>query len=92
MSNVGGPGRRSKGDRAQIGVRPPTPQKRFYEARAQELGISLGTYAVLRLAEVHNLEIPEFVREELAQAAERRRNGEDELDLGGGSLPMARSA
>lgn len=88
MSNV--VGRRSKGDRSQIGVRPPTDQKLFYESRAAELGISLGTYAVLTLAEAHNLEIPQFVRDELAEA--RRKRGDVELDLEGGRRPMARSA
>ncbi len=95
MSIAGGPGRKHLGERGYVPVRPPINQKLVYEERARSMGISLGSWAVMRLAEAENLPVPEYIQDEIARA-EARRDGalsQPVLDIGdeGSERPMARA-
>lgn len=72
-----------KGDRSQLTFRLPTKQRASYEARAAELGITIGSWIVLTLAQAEGLPIPDYIQTELRKA-EQHRNEEE--------LPLARSA
>lgn len=68
---------------------------REYEARARDLGIPLGSWVVMCLAEQEGLPVPEYIEDELAKAAARRSADatQRELDIdAGGERPLARSA
>ncbi len=61
----GRPGRKSKGVRVAYSVRFPEPQYARYTHEAHAMGLSLGDYVVLRLARLHDLDIPDYVEREL---------------------------
>lgn len=73
MSITGGAGRKHLGERGYVPVRPPIDQKQTYAKRADALGISLGSWAVMRLAEAEGLPVPVYIQEELAKAEARRK-------------------
>lgn len=85
-------GRRNKGERGFISVRPPTDHLAEYDELARDLGIPLGDYAVMRLAQAHGLPVPEYIEEEISRAASQRDAAADVLDIEGGVVPLARSA
>jgi hypothetical protein len=61
----GGPG---KGARAQHTVRFPEPHYERYLDEAQHMGLSMGDYVVLRMAELHELDVPDYVERALARS------------------------
>jgi len=74
------PGTRPKGPREPITTRVPTPHHHVFEARAKELGISVSSWVALKLAEVEDLPIPDFVQLDLDKArAKRDNNGQGDL-------------
>jgi hypothetical protein len=95
MSIAGGAGRKHLGERGYVPVRPPIDQKHLYEERARSLGISLGSWAVMRLAEAEHLPVPEYIQDEIARAKARREADLTQpaldIDDGRGGLPMARA-
>lgn len=58
-------GRKSKGVRVAYSVRFPEAQYALYTGEAHALGLALGDYVVLRLSQLHDLEIPDYVEQEL---------------------------
>ncbi|MGV9864457.1 hypothetical protein [Rhodococcus koreensis] len=58
-------GRPHKGTRKCISVRAPLQQHSFYEARAEELGLELGDYALLVMARAYNLDVPDYILKKL---------------------------
>lgn len=58
-------GRKSKGVRVAYSVRFPEAQYARYTREAHALGLALGDYVVLRLSQLHDLEIPDYVEQEL---------------------------
>lgn len=95
----------SRGNRKSIHVRPPIDQHRFYAERAAELGIAVGSYAAMRLAQADGLPVPDFVVDELEKARRQRAEDaasrraeqlsileEDESDPVRRGMPLARSA
>lgn len=98
------PGRRDRGARKNLLSRIPDDQYAVYEAESERLGIPIGSYTTMRLAEIHNLPVPDYILEEIRVAAERREAaaakrrasaardqiaGFDSLE---GGQPLARSA
>ena len=74
------PGAPSRGDRRQFPLRPPRQHYDTFKAHADELGIPLGSYVLLRLSEAEGLPIPDFVRRHLDKARARRQiNGQGDL-------------
>ncbi len=51
-----------KGDRAPITTRVPVEHKAEYRREAARLGLDLSDYLALRLAELHSLEQPWWIR------------------------------
>ncbi len=51
-----------KGDRAPITVRVPPEHKTRYEAEASRLALPLSDYLALKLAELHGLTRPKWIR------------------------------
>lgn len=51
-----------KGDRVQITVRVPPEHKTWYEAEASCLGLPLSDYLALKIAELHGLKRPKWIR------------------------------
>ena len=64
-------GQPSRGDRSNVTVRVPVEHRAVYEARADELGIALGSWIALKLAEAEGLEVPDYLKRELARGAHR---------------------
>lgn len=58
-------GRKSKGVRIAYSVRFPEAQYARYTQEAHAMGLSLGDYVVLRLSQLHDLEVPDYVEREL---------------------------
>lgn len=96
------PGRRSKGERGFISVRPPVApvdHVAVYKKQADALGLDLGDYCVMVLAQAHDLAVPDYITGALEDARkererEARRTGAQPLfnvDSQGGR-PLARSA
>lgn len=75
-------GRPSKGKRHPLNAGIPEEQYEVYAEAARDLGIHLGTYVALRLAEAHGLEPAPYVKDELRRAELLRTHEE---------LPMARA-
>lgn len=94
------PGRRDRGARKNLLSRVPDDQYAVYEAAAERLGIPIGSYSTMRLAEIHNLPVPEYILEEIRAAADRRaaaaaKASHDQIagfDSLEGGRPLARSA
>ena len=94
------PGRRDRGARKNLLSRVPDDQYEVYEAEAHKLGIPIGSYNTMRMAELHNLPVPQYILDELQRAKERRELEAREaardqiagLDALGGGQPLARSA
>lgn len=94
------PGRRDRGARKNLLARVPDDQYAIYEAEAQKLGIPIGSYNTMRMAELHKLPIPPYILDELKRAkehreAEAREAARDQIsgfDALGGGQPLARSA
>lgn len=94
------PGHRDRGKRRQLLSRVPDDQYEIYEAEAHKLGIPIGSYNTMRMAELHKLPIPKYILDELKRAQERReaearkaaRDQLPGLDTLGGGQPLARSA
>ena len=59
---------KSRGDRDAFTVRPPADQGAVYREHAEKLGIPVGSYATMRLAEADGLPIPGYVLEEIEKA------------------------
>jgi len=77
----------ARGERHPHTVRIPVTQNAHYEERAETLGIPIGSWIVLKLAESEGLPVPDYIQKELRKAeAERAAEAERE------ELPMARSA
>lgn len=75
-------GRKSKGIRSPIAVRPTPDLKALYEERAAEMGIPLSSWVLLHLNRQLDLPVPPFVIADLEHAAETRENiaARDELE------------
>jgi len=94
------PGRRDRGARTNLLSRVPNDQYAVYEAEADRLGIPIGSYTTMRMAEIHKLAVPDYILEEIRIAAERRaaaaaQKSRDQLaglDTLEGGRPLARSA
>ncbi|WP_337007231.1 hypothetical protein [Microbacterium sp. LB12] len=94
------PGRRDRGARKNLLSRVPDDQYAVYEAAAERLGIPIGSYSTMRLAEIHNLPVPDYILEEIRAAADRRaaaaaKASRDQIagfDSLEGGRPLARSA
>jgi len=65
--NRGG-GRRSYGERSAVASRPPIDHKAVWQKRADDLGVSLGTWLIIAANEKADLPLPDFVIEELEKA------------------------
>ena len=95
MSITGASGRRHLGERGYVPVRPPIDQKQVYSERADALGISLGSWAVMRLAQAEGLPVPDYIQDELAKGAARLKALETQtaldIDEEGHGRPMARA-
>ena len=76
-----------KGERTVVSVRIPDDQKLDYERIARELGIHLGTYVTIVMAEHHNKPIPQFALEEVKVASRRKAllAGQEELPIANAS-------
>ncbi|MFH8253015.1 hypothetical protein ACH3VR_21795 [Microbacterium sp. B2969] len=78
----------------------PDDQYAVYEAEAERLGIPIGSYSTMRLAEIHHLPVPDYILEEIRAAADRRaaaaaKASRDQIagfDSLEGGRPLARSA
>lgn len=53
-------------------MRVPAEQAEIYRQRADELGIPLSSWVALVLAQRENLDIPDYVQEEINKAARER--------------------
>lgn len=53
----------AKPDRAQITVRAPHRHMDLYRERAQACGMNLSDYLAMVLAESHQLDVPEYLRD-----------------------------
>lgn len=65
-------GQRPRGKRTAITVRVPDEQYQLYAREAEELGIPIGSWAAIKLAESQKLDIPTYIQTEITKAAERR--------------------
>ena len=65
-------GQPRKGTRGYIPLRPPVDQLAVYQQRADELGIALGSYSVMRMAEAEGLDVPDWVLDEIERAKKKR--------------------
>ncbi|KXZ58732.1 hypothetical protein Mlaev_02435 [Microbacterium laevaniformans] len=81
------PGTRPRGARVSINVRVPLDHHAVYTRHAEELGIPLGSWVALQLADAQNLPVPAYIEEELRRA-QARRDAEDSRQ----ELPMPRTA
>jgi len=94
------PGRRDRGARKNLLSRVPDDHYAVYDAEADRLGIPIGSYSTMRLAEIHNLPVPDYILEEIRAAADRRaaeaaKSSRDQIagfDSLEGGRPLARSA
>lgn len=66
------PGTRPKGDREAITTRVPPSHHSHYQERADALGIPLGSWVALKLAEIEELDVPSFVESDLDRAEAKR--------------------
>ncbi|MBF4570788.1 hypothetical protein ITJ57_18625 [Plantibacter sp. VKM Ac-2880] len=82
------PGQQPRGTRKAATVRLPENTYEAYESSARDLGIPLGSYLALKLAEAHNEEPPQYVLEEIERAERRARLIRQQEEL----PTMARSA
>lgn len=71
-SRYHGGGRVSRGPRSALAMRVPAEQAEVYRQRADELGIPLSSWVALVLAERENLDIPDYVRDEIKKAQRER--------------------
>lgn len=74
-------GRPSKGPRKQIAVRPDPDLKRFYEARAEEMGIPTGAWIIYTVNTALGLPVPDAVQRDIDTARARQRVQDEELPL-----------
>jgi hypothetical protein len=65
-------GTRPRGSRTAITVRVPDEQYARYAREAEKLGIPIGSWAAIVLAESQHFEIPQYIKTEISKAAERR--------------------
>lgn len=56
------PGPVGKGDRRQHTLRIPREHLEYYGRLASAAGLDLNDYLVLKLAEIHGLELPAYLR------------------------------
>lgn len=56
------PGPVGKGDRLQHTLRMPRTQLVYYRRLASAAGLDLNDYLVLKLAEIHELELPAYLK------------------------------
>lgn len=84
------PGRRSYGPRAVRTVRYPDTYDPIIEEIARKSGIPISSWLALAVSQQAGLEIPDYVKDELEEAARKRaiHESEQELDM----LEMPRSA
>jgi hypothetical protein len=77
------PGRRSYGPRTSRTVRYPAEYDEILAHRAEEAGIPLGSWLALAVLQQAGLDLPEYLRDELNEAARKRsvRETEQELDM-----------
>ena len=78
---------RPRGERAAFTVRIPIAQNSVYEERAAALGIPIGSWVALKLAETEGLPTPDYIVDELKRAESRRAHQAEQEEL-----PLARSA
>lgn len=81
------PGPVPRGERVTLLSRPPADQHAVYHDAAEALGIPISSYVAMRMAELHGLEIPDFVHEDLRRAKARRLIEQSQEEL-----PLAQSA
>ena len=62
------PGTPSKGDRSAITARVPTPHRDVYELAASNCGMPLSDYIALCMAQLHQLDEPDYVYRNRNQA------------------------
>lgn len=62
-------------------VRVPVDHHADYEQQAAEMGIPLGSWVTLQLAELRGLAVPDYIYEEIEAARERRRINESRQEL-----------
>ncbi|MDO8383952.1 MAG: hypothetical protein Q7T17_13375 [Microbacterium sp.] len=65
-------GTRPRGNRTAITARVPDEHYAQYFREAEDLGIPIGSWATIVLAESRGLEIPEYIKAEISKAAARR--------------------
>lgn len=84
------PGRRNYGPRAVRTVRYPEGYDPIIEEIARKSGIPVSSWLALAVSQQAGLDIPDYVRDELEEAARKRaiHESEQELDM----LEMPRSA
>lgn len=67
------PGRKPKGQRAQILVRTPTAQRPVFDEAAKQANLPLGDYVAVVLAIAHGLPIPDYIEESQVEQIKRAR-------------------
>ncbi|MGO1627501.1 MAG: hypothetical protein ACTHX2_01695 [Microbacterium sp.] len=78
----GKPGRRRRGDRASRTIRYPTDWQDHLERRARIVGIDVGSYLTLAIAEHEKLPVPEYILDEIEDTKRKRAaRAAEELDL-----------
>lgn len=81
MSSGSKPGRRSYGPRAGRTVRYPQEYDAIFLRRAEESGIPISSWLALAVLKQEGLEIPEYIQDELSEAARKRAIHDTEQEL-----------
>lgn len=74
-------GRKSRGTRMSVSVRPSPELKAVYEEHAAAMGIPLSSWIMLNLNSHLGLPVPSYVYDDLQVAAEREENEEARRQL-----------
>lgn len=73
-------GTRPRGNRSAITVRVPDDQYEIYAKEAATLGIPIGSWVAIQLAQTKHLDIPPYITAEIVKAEERRKADEREKE------------
>lgn len=74
-------GRKPKGVRASHNVRFPVDHLDLYRKEAADQGLGLVDWIALCMAESHGLPLPDYLQLEIAKAARRREDTEQDAQL-----------
>ena len=66
-------GTRPRGKRSAITVRVPDDQYEIYAQQAAAIGIPIGSWVAIQLAQTKHLDIPSYITAEITKAEERRK-------------------